>query len=73
MAGMLNDSQLAAVNDVTDVLPHAGLDRGTWDVISTSLGGVPNVVVFAFMPKETLDVAVAAARMAPTGASEARA
>ena len=33
MASMLNDSQLAAVNDVTDLLPHAGLDRGTWDVI----------------------------------------
>ena len=59
------------VNDVTDLLPHAGLDRGTWDVISTPLGGVPNVVVFAFMPKETLDVAVAAARITPTGASEA--
>ena len=73
MAGMLNDSQLTAVNDVIDLLPHAGLDRGTWDVISTTLGGVPNVVVVAFMPKETLDVAVAAARITPTGASEARA
>ena len=40
---------------------------------STSLGGVPNIVVFAFMPKETLGVAVATARIAPTGASEARA
>ena len=48
MTGMLNDSQLAAVNDVTDLLPHACLDRGTWDVTSTPLGGVPNVVVFAF-------------------------
>ena len=73
MAGMVNDSQLAAVNGVTDILPHAGLDRGTWDVISTSLGGVPNVVVFTFMPKETLDVAVAAARTTPTDTSEARA
>ena len=59
MAGMLNESQLVAVS-------------GTWDVISTSLGGVPNVVVFAFMRQERLDVAVAAARIAPTGASEAR-
>ena len=47
MAGMLHDSQLAAVNDVTD-LPQAGLDRGKWNVISTSLGGVPNVVVLCF-------------------------
>ena len=73
MAGMLNDCQLATVNDVADLLPHAGLHCGTWDVISTSLGGVPNVVVLAFMPKETLDVAVAAARITPTGASEVRA
>ena len=65
--------QLAAVNDVTDLLPHAGLDRGRWNVVGTSLGGVPNVVVFSFMPKETLDVAVAAACITPTEASEARA
>ena len=32
-----------------------------------------HVVVFAFTRKETLDVAVAAARITPTGASEARA
>ena len=53
MAGMLNDSQLAAVNDVTDLLPHAG----TWGVVSTSYGGDPNVAVFAFVPKDTVDVA----------------
>ena len=73
MAGVLNECRLTALNDVTDLLPHAGLECGTWDVISSSLGGVPNVVVFAFMRKETLDVAVAAARITPTGRSDARA
>ena len=29
MAGGLNDSQLAAVNDVIGLLPHARLQRGT--------------------------------------------
>ena len=42
-------------------------------MISTSVGGVPSVVVIAFMPKEALDVAVPATLITRTGASEARA
>ena len=55
------------------LLVRRGWYAQTRDVISTSLGSVLNVVVFAFMLKATLDVAVAAARITPTGAPEARA
>ena len=59
-------AELANLDSIDAVRQWAGLSPGVWDVVSRSLGTVPNLRVLASMPYEPLDLAVRGARIPST-------
>lgn len=59
-------AELPTLGTVDAVRQWTGLSQPVWDVLSQSLGTVPNLRVLASMPWEPLNQALRTARIAPT-------